>query len=957
MQHPLNRIGFILRAAVMVCLVSAAAHAEWVPDEVEVKFRDGSGMRLRDGAPKSMRPAVRRSQAFARGLADVASRGMTWSRTFSGLSEARVDRLRHPAGRSAKAKPLPELNLYFRLTVPEGEDPDAMVEELRGWPDVEAVYRIPIATLPVPPDYSVSNNATGNWQQYLDAAPHGIDARYAWAQGHSAAGLSICDIEYDWDALHEDLPEITMIAGTELYTGYGEDHGTEVNGILHGRDNGLGVKGIAYGCTAYFAGAHNAVNSFNLANSVVLSAAALSPGDVILIEQQTSGPTGDYVPVEWYKPIYDAIVTAVGNGIIVVEAGGNGGVDLDGVDFSVDHNSHYPFLPENDSGAILVGAGQPPNYAQPRARSSFSVYGSTVDLQGWGNSVLTAGVGSLYNSEGVHLNFTAGFSGTSSATPIVAGAVALAQAAWIDWYGTPGTPQEIKVLLQTTGTPQAGADQIGPLPDLRAALTEITLESDGDEDGIFDSLDNCPETPNADQADTDEDGVGDACDNCPDAANPGQEDLDGDGLGEVCDPDRDGDGVANETDRCPDTADPAQTDTDGDGIGDACDPCNVVPVRYAPRLVPGSPELSPMPGDANWVGENFDLSQMGGAAGTLEQCGFGDFGQVFFNYDEAGLYLGGLGVDMAGDNNGMVLFLGVNTREEDCYTLWNQEGAPYGLNYMHNVQFTRPMDIALVLGDEWGDFNYPIFGLGSGDDFGQGIYVLGATSFVEVADMSLAQFGGTGAEPVTQTAPDPDRMTDRWEAFLPWSALNASNGVHSVTSLVVAGVFGSNGEIPPNRYLSANVMARSAEMPDGFDEFGNVGFGFLILEPLDVDLSDLDDDGLPDDWEESWFGSVTNSSGGGDQDSDGQTDREEWTAGTEPDNSNSVFKAAGIDFSQQVGVQTVTGRLYNLYATEELLNPDWQAVPGKTNIPGTGGLYLFADPTGFTRRVFRIGVE
>jgi hypothetical protein len=46
--------------------------------------------------------------------------------------------------------------------------------------------------------------------------------------------------------------------------------------------------------------------------------------------------------------------------------------------------------------------------------------------------------------------------------------------------------------------------------------------------------DNCPDTPNNDQADDDGDGVGQACDNCRAVANPGQEDANNDGCGDVC---------------------------------------------------------------------------------------------------------------------------------------------------------------------------------------------------------------------------------------------------------------------------------------------------------------------------------------------------------------------------------------------------------------------------------------
>ncbi len=59
--------------------------------------------------------------------------------------------------------------------------------------------------------------------------------------------------------------------------------------------------------------------------------------------------------------------------------------------------------------------------------------------------------------------------------------------------------------------------------------------TDSDGDGVPNPDDNCPLTPNPDQADADGDGVGDVCDNCPNDYNPGQEDGDSDGVGDACD--------------------------------------------------------------------------------------------------------------------------------------------------------------------------------------------------------------------------------------------------------------------------------------------------------------------------------------------------------------------------------------------------------------------------------------
>jgi hypothetical protein len=93
---------------------------------------------------------------------------------------------------------------------------------------------------------------------------------------------------------------------------------------------------------------------------------------------------------------------------------------------------------------------------------------------------------------------------------------------------------------------------------------------DTDEDGIDDSVDNCLDIANPDQANLDEDSSGDACD----------EDIDGDtvinseDMYPYCDDwnDNDGDGVADACDNCIFTPNPNQENADGDEFGDDCDP-------------------------------------------------------------------------------------------------------------------------------------------------------------------------------------------------------------------------------------------------------------------------------------------------------------------------------------------------------------------------------------------------
>ena len=142
-----------------------------------------------------------------------------------------------------------------------------------------------------------------------------------------------------------------------------------------------------------------------------------------------------------------------------------------------------PFNRSNrDSGAIIVGAGAPPpgthgrDHGPDRSRLAFSNYGALVDAQGWGREVTTCGYGWLQGGADERLWYTDQFSGTSSASPVVVGAVACVQGNRKAKGLALFTPAQMRNKLRTTGSPQTDApgrpatQRIGNRPNLKSIL-------------------------------------------------------------------------------------------------------------------------------------------------------------------------------------------------------------------------------------------------------------------------------------------------------------------------------------------------------------------------------------------------------------------------------------------------------------------------------------------------------
>ncbi|HDR6245818.1 TPA: S8 family serine peptidase [Bacillus cereus] len=313
-------------------------------------------------------------------------------------------------------------------------------------------------------------------QGYLEPAPLGINAPYAWSiNGGDGKGTTFVDMEYGWLLNHEDLvnQKIELMSGQNKSEHH--DHGTSVLGIVSAEDNNIGGIGIAPKAKVKVVSQIRDNGNYNTADAILSAVNNMQAGDILLLEAQaTYDGYGDknYFPVEVKPDIFDAIRMGTNKGIIIIEAGANGGNDLD--QFR-DRNGKQVLNRNSpdfkDSGAIMVGAA---SARVPHKRSYFSNYGSRVDVYGWGNAVDTT---DAKPSEFITNLYTSSFAGTSSASPIIAGAAASIQGIAKNNLGRVYTPRQLRDILSdsSTGTKSNDptSDKIGVLPDLKAILSKL----------------------------------------------------------------------------------------------------------------------------------------------------------------------------------------------------------------------------------------------------------------------------------------------------------------------------------------------------------------------------------------------------------------------------------------------------------------------------------------------------
>ena len=403
------------------------------------------------------------------------------------------------AERASRDTPFPalrSLTRYWRIDTRASRVPlDELVARLRQLDEVELAY----AELAVTdPSADVGTNPLRVKQGYLERAPGGIDV--VWARGRlggRGAEVGLVDVEQAWRVTHEEYggvpPELICNIDRDGIDLVG-NHGNSTLAVIGAADNNVGIIGIAPRIHCMRRASHYREDAADrkkglppvphVAEAITKAAAVMTAGDVLVLEVQKS-----LLPAEVQFAEFDAIRHACSKQIVVVEAAGNGKVDLDAVPPAGPDPAAIRWWfehakPDDDSGAILVGAAAAALCVHGNGHARWidhddpnhvfgSNFGSRVHCHAWGEGVVTA-LAQGYSPPA--------FGGTSSATAIVAGTAVLVQA--MHGAATGGarlTPTALRDVLAdpALGTAQcpAVAGHIGAMPDLAKIGTDPRVGS------------------------------------------------------------------------------------------------------------------------------------------------------------------------------------------------------------------------------------------------------------------------------------------------------------------------------------------------------------------------------------------------------------------------------------------------------------------------------------------------
>jgi len=444
-----------------------------------------------------------------------------------------------------KSRP-PNLFNYYRIACGADGQAEALAKSLSALAKVETAYvqgRVTDAGVNATDDvYANTKNHLNEfpadpkdyvYQGYLDKAPYGIDARFAWTRlGGDGEGTNLVAVQHGWlSPSHQDLRDkhVTALWGAnDAVSGSVQNlglafHATAVLGIACGDDNSVGIVGIAphvssVRISSTYWTSNLGRGYYTYGQAIMHAVSKMNAGDILLLPLQVDGPPDDIgtgyvyvpqVPVEYEPDTFDAIKIATIMGIIVVEGAGNGIiVEQNGKPVAPDLTDpniggfDIDTLNLGDSGAIIVGAAfakavplnnqsmAPVGHNRADKKDNFgdtllwgknngsgSNYGNRVDCYAWGQNVFAAKPDG-YIPEGELPQKTYGIvGGTSAASAIIAGAALCVQGVSQKQQNHTLTPEEMRNILKdpNTGTPQTNVNNksIGVMPDLQKVITKL----------------------------------------------------------------------------------------------------------------------------------------------------------------------------------------------------------------------------------------------------------------------------------------------------------------------------------------------------------------------------------------------------------------------------------------------------------------------------------------------------
>ncbi len=397
-------------------------------------------------------------------LAPITKYDLSFSRALQ-LSPEQIKKLRTPERHIPDEKGFNILDfaglLYVKSPFTEKEKLLAICNALEELEEVQYAELQPDHEFPPPADIPPTTPELDSAQTYRPPDP-GIDVDYAWSLDIKGEGMRVCDIEYykGTPMTHEEFEDQGIKYVLPMPDGNRQPHAVAVLGILLAGENGYGIHGSTPLAEGFIGPEEN-----GRATTALAAIDSMNEGDVVLYEMQTTGAGGGYCPADYSQSLWDATKAGSDAGVIIVAAAGNGNQDLDA-------SAYSSYMARGDNGSIIVGAG---TADIEHDKLSFSTYGERVNVHAWGTKVYTT---STYGNDvqfgnDVNQSYCDGFSGTSSASPIVTSAVLLIQNYIKTQYGALLSPVEMRDLLIETGVPQGEGGHIGPIPDIKAAFLKL----------------------------------------------------------------------------------------------------------------------------------------------------------------------------------------------------------------------------------------------------------------------------------------------------------------------------------------------------------------------------------------------------------------------------------------------------------------------------------------------------